>query len=591
MFFTPIPFAGPSITHRDIERVASAVASGWHKYERAAVVAFQHLMGRYVGREFALATSSRLGALHLAMLALDIGPGDEVLVPEIADISLAFSVLHVGAKPVFCDVDPQTLCLCPASAAARVTSATKAMIPAHMYGVSCAMTPLSELAQDRNIAIIEDATQGLGAMHAGRMAGTFGIFSVYGFDVQETLICGGGGMLLASDSDRISKAAKFGHQGESASNPFVYDAVGYNYAMSNLQAALGAAQAERLEVLVEKKKQIHTWYAERLASIPDVRMNADTSEAKATAGSLMPVLFINDASVLRTEFMQRLMASGVQCRPVYYPLSSMPMFCQADNPVTYSTGVRALLLPCGDKRTEEEVDYVASIVKKLLANGRLSRVTVEPKGWLKYKIDILNKFVRVKQDGLTLPFVHEGKEYALQAITAKDAKDPNLIKFMADFRRENMHAFFTHNQITDDAMSDVLDKYIQTAYDMLLFWVVGNGIKFGHMGLDNFDFLKRECLAEALMMRSDAPRGLSIAASNAMFAWAKASLGIKRVFNHVVGSNRKVRLMAASLGFKELNRISLYSDTLSNGDITFRPMYIPGHDTPEEYFVTGVKKL
>lgn len=594
MIVDPILLAGPSITHREIECVADAAAIGWNMRDVEYIHKLQNTMRAYTGHRFAFATANRTCAMHLAMLALGIGPGHEVLVPEIADISAALCVTHVGAKPVFCDVDPLTLCLCPRSAAAKITPAARAIIPVHMYGQPCDMDALLDLAEKHALAVVEDAAQGLGSLYKGRRAGSFGLFTVFSFNGREAVVSGEGGMLLTSDEKLMARAAKLGSQGRSQDSPFVYDEAGFNYAMSNVQAALGYAQMERLAALLEKKEQIHGWYRDRLNGFPGVRLNAELEEYSASY--LMNVLFVDDPTLLRTEFMRRLQASKVLCRPVPYPLSTQPVFASiagavsTENPVAYSTGARALLLPSGHNRTEEEVEYVCATVMTLLADRQSPRAAVAPTGWLKYKSDVLETLARIKTEGLVLPFTHEGAEYELRALTGKDAGDPEVIRFLADFRRENMHVFLRHHEVTDEFMRETMSNYVDRARDFLLFFVAKGNILHGHMGLDDFAFQKRECLAEGFMMRKDAPRGLAAAAADAMYAWARETLGIVRVYNHVVGSNKPVRLLAASQGFREINRTALYKQEYPDGAV-FRPMYIQGHDQPDEYFVFSAKDL
>ena len=588
MIIDPIPLSGPSITHREIECAADAAAVGWNAKAANYINAFQRQVANAAGQRYAFATSSRAGALHIALLALGVGPGDEVLVPEIADISAAACVTWTGAKPVFCDVDPATLCLSPLSAAGNISSRTKGMIAVHLYGQPCQMVPLTELAASRSLFLVEDATQGLGNLYHGRPAGSFGIFSVFSFAGEEVVTCGEGGMLLGSNQALMDKAAKLGSMGRSPDNPFIYNAVGYNYAMSNLQAAIGVAQMERLDELLDKKRRIFEWYQERLGNVPGVGLNVPLSGCRGSY--LMTTLGFSDASILRHDFLKKLLASRVVCKPVYYPLSSMPMFAKADNAVAYGAGVRAIVLPSGHNRTEEEVEYVSSVIKTLLADRCAKSALATPTGWLKYKSDVLEFLAEIKIYGLCLPFIHNEEEFSLQALTVEDSKNPETIAFLTAFRRDNMHAFLRHFEITEDHVRSTMEHYLELARDFILFFVIRNGERLGHIGLDDFSFQDHECVVEGLMMRSDAGPGVAAAASETLYEWAGKALGIKRVYNHVVGGNTRVRLLASAQGFKEINRTALYRQKVADG-VVFRPMYIQGHDKPDEYFVFSVKDL
>ena len=587
-FVDPILLAGPSITHREIECAASAAAVGWNMKATGYITALQQAMGRYTQRAHAFATSNRTVAIHLALLALGVGPGDEVLVPEIADISAASCVLHTGATPVFCDVDATTLCLSAKSAKANITPKTKGMIMAHLFGQPCDIASLLAVANANGLFVLEDATQGLGSLYKDRPAGSFGHFSVFSFNGGEVAVAGEGGILLSSDQKLFLHAVKLGTQGQSSENPFMYDVAGYNCVMSNPQAALAYAQIERVYELVEKKRQIAGWYAKHLHGVEGVRLN--TEQEGSHSSFLTNVLFLENPSMLRHHFMQRLQASKVFCRPAFYPLSSMPMFTKANNPVAYGIGLRAVLLPSGHNRTQEEVEYICSVIKELLNKPNLPFAQVEPAGWLKYKACVLEDIAKAKNEGLMLPFTHKGEEYTLKAITSADIQRPEVITFLTGLRKSSPHAFLSHVEVTEDFIKKAMHDYLENNQDFVLFFIMQGNRVFGHIGLNDFDFQKHECVVDALMTVPATPAGVAFAASERLYAWAKESLGITRIFCHVLASNMPIRLLISSLGFKEVNRTPMYKAETPAG-ATFRPMYILGHDTPEEYFVFSAKNL
>ena len=254
----PITFSSPSITHAEIEYAAAATALGWNFKRTKHTNIFQKQMAAFTGQKYAFATVNVTAALHLALAALGTSVGDEVLVPELADISVAASVLYTGAKPVFCDVDPLTLCLSPSSVESNITPRTKGIIPVHMHGMPCDMLALRTIAAEHKLFIVEESTQGLGSKCQGRAAGSLGHFSVFGFNELQAVVTGDGGMLLSSNQQLFSKAFQLGQQGKSPKNPFIYESLGYNYAMSNVQGAIGAAQMERVQELLAKKKNIYS---------------------------------------------------------------------------------------------------------------------------------------------------------------------------------------------------------------------------------------------------------------------------------------------------------------------------------------------
>lgn len=588
MIIDPILPQGPSITHHEIEHVTSACATGWNMKSGSYINAFRQTMAQITGQKYALALSSCTGAMHIALNALGLKRGDEVLVPDLADFAVAACVMYCGAIPVFCDVDPDTLCLSAEDAARKITPNTRGLIAVHLYGQPCRMAPLMDLAAKHGLFILEDATQGIGSRDNGRPAGSFGHFAAFSFKGNKSVVAGEGGMLLTSDDRLFDRAARLAAGGRSSDNPFAYDLVGFNYSISALQAALGFAQTSRLDDLVAKKKQIHSWYKERLADMPGIRLNPVPQNSEPSF--LTNLLFVDDQNIQRSRLIMQLHASGILVEPVYFPLSSMPMFKQAQTPAAHAASVKAICLPSGHNRTEEEVDYICAAIRQLLAEPGRDRAEVPPSGWLKYKSDTLEFFAKAKNKGFAIPFEHDGHSYTLNAVTAADIQDANLVKTFTRWREASSIAFLTRTAVTEETMHQILNNYISALPDYILFFIADDKHLYGQVGLNDFAFQKHECCIDGLYIESNAPKGLAAAACETIFAWAKKSLDIKNIFNHVVASNKKVRLLAAAQGFREISRTALYREEIPGGEI-FRPMYMPGHDTPDEYLLICKKTL
>ncbi len=588
MIVDPIFLAGPSITRREIEYVTTAGAVGWNLRGAEFIRAFERRLAARVGRPHALATANCTGAMHLALTALGIGRGDEILVPEIADISVAAAVLYTGAAPVFCDVDPLSLCLTPATAEARITPATKGILAVHQYSGLCDMPALEALAERRGLFLLENTAQALGGAINGRPVGGFGDISVCSFNEADTPTCGEGGMLLASDPELFHRALKPALHGRGEGNPFIYEQLGFDYAMSNLQAALGLAQVERLDELTAQKRRVFSWYRERLERVPGVWTTP--GQPGVDNPHIMTALFFEDASMLRHTLLQRLAASGIICRPVHYPLSSMPMFTKADNPAAYGPALRALLLPSGHNRTEEEIDHVVATIAALTAEPALPSVRLRPTGTLAYKSDVLSRIAKAKSDGLRVPFAHDGRKYALRAVTAADAANPETVSLLAQWRRENSRVFLWHFTADDAFIRGTLRNYLERAREHLLFFIAEGDELFGQIGLDDFNFSKRECVLETLILRPSPPKGLGAAACEALFAFAREHLDVRRLYNHMLASNTKVRLLASAQGFSEVNRTPLCKEETADG-VVFHPIYVLGHDKPDDHLVVTAKDL
>lgn len=360
--------AGPSITDLEVAYVTDAIKNGWNEHHSDYIIKFQNAFKKYIGVSHALATSSCTGAMHLALLALGIGEGDEVIVPELTWVASASAVVYVGATPVFCDVDKDTWTMLPESLEKLITKKTKAIIPVHLYGHPCDMNPILEIANKYSLKILEDSAQAIGAEYVGRKAGSIGDAAGFSFQGAKALVTGEGGMLVCNNADLFERARFKGDHGRDPHRPLFNIEIGYKYKMSNLQAALGLAQIERVEEIIAKKIQIFKWYQARLEAIEELQLNCEKSWAKNIFW-MSTIILSNNIKMTREEFMQKLKARNIDSRPTFYPLSSFPMFTQANNPNAYFIGARGINLPSGHNRTESEVDYICSNIIDIVKNG------------------------------------------------------------------------------------------------------------------------------------------------------------------------------------------------------------------------------
>jgi perosamine synthetase len=370
-----IPIAGPSITELEVRYASDAAANGW--YDRAGEYPrrFEQAFADLVQRRFAMCLPSCTSALHLTLAALDVGPDDEVILPDATWIATAAPVTYVGATPVFCDVDPITWCLSAGSAAARITPRTKAIVAVDLYGSMPDMAALAALAEEHGIALIEDAAEAVGSRIGNRPAGSFGTASAFSFHGSKTLTTGEGGMLVTDDEALFARADFLRDHGRTPGDvSFQNTEVAFKYKMSAVQAALGLAQTERIEELVTKKRQIFGWYADRLAGLPGLALNA---EPPGTTNSywMSTVLLPRDLGFDKIGMMDRLKKRGIATRPFFSPLSAIPAFAQAadreraqaKNSVSYDICPRGLNLPSALSLTEADVDRVCAALKEELA--------------------------------------------------------------------------------------------------------------------------------------------------------------------------------------------------------------------------------
>jgi perosamine synthetase len=369
-----IPVSGPWITQKEVEYVTDAAANAWYRNANMYHERFEKAFAEYLGVRYAMALPSCTSAIHLALLALEVGPGDEVIVPDITWIASAAPVTYVGATPVFADIDRETWCLSAKSFEQLITPRTKAVIPVDLYGGMPDWDAIIEIARAHKIAVIEDAAEAVGSVYHGARAGSFGEAGVFSFHGSKTLTTGEGG-LLATNREDIYKRASFlrDHGRPPGDRMFVNTQIAHKYKMSSLQAALGLAQLERVEELVTRKREIFSWYKAELSNVPGITLNA---EPPGTTNSYWMNTVIVDRSygLDKTALMQLLGDQGVDCRPFFHPLSSLPAYrdfpeagpAARRNTVAYEISPRGINLPSGLNLTPELVRRVCDTLRSVL---------------------------------------------------------------------------------------------------------------------------------------------------------------------------------------------------------------------------------
>ena len=364
---TLILTAGPSITEREENYVLDAVRNGWNTHWGDYLQRFEKAFADYVGVRHAMATSSCTGALHLTLAALGVGPGDEVIVPEITWIATAAAVNYVGAKPVMVDIETDTWCIDPRSVEATINGRTRAIIPVHLYGHPADMDPISALAERHGLFVVEDAAPSLGAMYHGKRTGSLGRAAAFSFQGAKIMVTGEGGMFVTDDTALYERVKKLGDHGRSLTRPLWNDEIGFKYKMSNLQAALGLAQLERIEELVAKKRQIFEWYRTGLEGLP-LTLNAERPGCRNICW--MTTLILDDAvAIERDALIRQLREWNVDSRPVFAPMSEMPMFEKRDNPIAARIGARGINLPSGHTLTRDDIEYICAVIRAELSGA------------------------------------------------------------------------------------------------------------------------------------------------------------------------------------------------------------------------------
>jgi perosamine synthetase len=370
-----IPVAGPSISPREVELVAEAARTAWFENHARYNTRFEAMVAEHTGRKHAVSLAHCTSAIHLALAALNIGPGDEVIVPECTWVATASPVVQVGATPVFCDIDPVTWCMSPASLAAAITPQTKAAIVVDLYGGMPDWARLDAIARDHGIVLIEDAAEAIGSRWRGKPAGSFGKASVFSFHGSKTVTTGEGGMLVTDDDAMAERVNILRDQGRHpTSRALITEEVGFKYRMSAMQAAMGVAQMERLDELIAMKRDIFAFYREALGDVPGVTLNA---EPPHVLNSYWMVTAVLDPSLrlLKQQVAAELGADGIDTRPFFYPLSWQPAFrgqpsardAAIRNPNAYAISQTGINLPSGYNVTRDVAARVSRSLTSILA--------------------------------------------------------------------------------------------------------------------------------------------------------------------------------------------------------------------------------
>jgi len=359
--------AGPSISPREVIYATEATRYGWNNQWSKYLKSFERAFADYVGVKYALATSSCTGALHVALKALGIGPGDEVIVPDITWVATANAVLYVGATPVFADVERGSWCLDPRSFETLITPKTKAVIPVHLYGHPANMGEIVAIARRHRLQIVEDAAPSIGAEYNGRRTGSFGHFAAFSFQGAKLAVTGEGGILVTDDPQLYETAYSIWDQGRKPGT-FWIQSNGLKYKMANVLAAIGLAQLERNDGMVEAKRRIFDWYSEDLHSLSGITLNREMPWARSIYW-MTSLILGEGARVTRDELILELKKRNIDSRPVFPAISQYPIWprAQAPQPNAKWLGDHAINLPSGVCLNRAEIAYVTKSIREILA--------------------------------------------------------------------------------------------------------------------------------------------------------------------------------------------------------------------------------
>lgn len=361
-----IPQIQPWIDEEELAQLKRVVDSTY-VVESGLTKEFEEMTREMAGAKHAVAVTNGTMALFCCLKACNIGPGDEVIVPDMTFIATANAVLMAGARPIFCDVTPDTFCLDVEQAEKLVNPRTKAVMPVHLYGQSADMTAIMAFAKRHGLRVIEDAAQGVGVKFEGRHVGTFGDLGILSYYGNKTITCGEGGVIL-TDSDELRQACyRLKNHGRDKKGLFVHEHIGFNFSFTEMQAAIGIAQMKKLPRIIERKRRIHDRYEEELAGLPG--LNPAYIDPRSSPVFWFTSFMTDDREKL-AEFLQ---AEGIQSRQFFYPLHMQPCYQKALTgintcPVSRKIFERGISLPSSYSLTDEEQSLVIRKIREFYAN-------------------------------------------------------------------------------------------------------------------------------------------------------------------------------------------------------------------------------
>jgi len=360
-----IPVCEPFISGREMEYVADCLHSNWISSKGRYIDLFEEEFSRYCGCCYGISTTNGTVALHLALASLGIGQGDEVVIPAFTMIATAFAVAYVGAKPVLVDCERDTWNMDVAGIEEKITSRTRAILPVHIYGHPCDMESIMHVAGKHDLFVVEDAAEAHGAEVNGSKAGGIGDIGCFSFYANKIITTGEGGMVVTNDHEVAERARRLKDLAFSTDRRFIHSELGFNFRMTNVQAAIGLAQLEKIEGYVERRRKNAELYNGLLEGVAGITLPVQRHWAKNVYW-MYAVLVEDDFALGRDDLMLRLAERGVETRPFFMPMNRQPVFRNMGlfgnerYPVAEEISEKGLYLPSGSGLEQEQIEYVCS---------------------------------------------------------------------------------------------------------------------------------------------------------------------------------------------------------------------------------------
>ena len=354
-----IPVYRPALHGNEKKYVDECLDSTWISSKGKYVQKFEDNFAKYTGVKYAVSVCNGTVALHTALLALDIGPGDEVIVPTLTYIASVNSITYTGATPVFVDSLKDTWQVDPEDVLRKISSRTKAILAVHLYGHPCDLYQLGQIAKKNHLFLIEDCAEAIGSLYKGKHVGNFGNIATFSFFGNKTITTGEGGMVTTNNKILAAKTSHLKGQGLAKNREYWHDIIGYNYRMTNICAAIGLAQLEQINKLIAKKIKIAHWYIQGLRGTPAI-VQPETGPVRH---SYWMVSILVDKPSQRNLLRQALAKAGIETRPLFYPIHMMPMYRAKRFPVAEDLNQRGITLPSFPDLTHRDVQKICAVIK------------------------------------------------------------------------------------------------------------------------------------------------------------------------------------------------------------------------------------
>lgn len=357
-----IPIADPLIGNEELKNVIKAVRSGWISSKGKFIQEFEEEFAHFCGVKYGIAVSNGTAALHLALTALGIGQGDEVIIPTLTFIATANAVNYTGAKPVFVDSHPDYWCIDPRKIEKKITKRTKAIIPVHLYGHPCDMDQIMRIAKKYNLLIIEDSAEAHGAEYKGKRVSSFGEINCLSFYGNKIITTGEGGICLTNDKKLSKNMRILRDHGMDPGRRYWHEKIGFNYRMTNMQAAIGVAQMKRIEKLIEAKRKIAFSYNKIFKKIPGINIPPEMNFARSVYW-MYSILLDDRFRMDRDKLMIKLIENGVECRPLFYPIHALPPYRLSEKfPIAEAISRRGISLPSAATLRKSDIEKICKII-------------------------------------------------------------------------------------------------------------------------------------------------------------------------------------------------------------------------------------